>query len=222
MIRLPPTAFPGCPHHVVPRGRSHQDVFADDADRLRFLDIVRTAASEAGLEVWAYALMRNHVHMIAVPEDRESISDAMARALDAYSESFNQRHGGSGELWHRRCHSSFIPTRYLWDAVRYVERNPVRAGIVTRAEDYRWSSAAYHCGLSEEDLLVGPAAPLKGALADWSSWLREPDRDPRLVYLRRKHRESQANRNPEFIGLLERDLDRRISPGKKWRDRGKK
>ena len=60
-----------------------------------------------------------------------------------------------------------IPPRYLWAAVRYVERNPVGAGIVKRAQDYRWSSAAYHCGLSEEDLLVGPAAPLKGSLADW-------------------------------------------------------
>ena len=203
--------FPGRPHHVVPRGRSHQDVFGDDDDRLRFLDIVRTAAREAGLEVWAYALMRNHVHMIVVPEDRESISDAMARALIRYTRSFNRRHGVSGKLWHRRCHSSVIQPRCLWAAVRYVERNPVRAGIVPWAQDYRWSSAAYHCGLLKEDLLVGPAAPLKGSLADWSSWLAEPDRDPRLVYLRRKSRQSQPNRNPEFIELLEHDLDRRIS-----------
>ncbi len=170
--------------------------------------------------------------MIAVPENSESISLAMELSLKRYAQSFLARHGGSEELWHRRCHASVIQLRYLWNAVRYVERNPVRAGIVERAQDYRWSSAPWHCGmsegdtseggLSEEDLLIDPGSPLKGALSDWSSWLGEPDRDPRFAYLRRKSRQLQARRQPEVIGLLERDLDRRISRKEKTRDRGKK
>ena len=232
MINVPPTLFPSSPHHIVPRGRSHEPVFLGDADYLDFLNIMRTASNEAGLQIWTYALMRNHVHMIAVPEDRESISRAMVKALPEYAESFRQRHGITEDLWHRRCHSVAVQTRYLWKAVRYVERNPVRAGIVERAQDYRWSSAPWHCGmsegdtseggLSEEDLLIDPGSPLKGALSDWSSWLGEPDRDPRFAYLRRKSRQLQARRQPEVIGLLERDLDRRISRKEKTRDRGKK
>ena len=211
MIPILRTLFPGCPHHIVPRGKTHEPVFFDSTDCLTFLGLMHTAAREACLEIWAYALMRNHVHMIAVPEDRDSISKAMTETLDAYAELFNDRHGHTGELWHRRCHSVAVQTRYLWKAVRYVERNPVRAGIVARAEDYRWSSAAWHCGLRESDPLVSPASPLKGALGDWSAWLAEPDRDPWLAYLRRKDRETA--KSPEVIGLLERELDRRISRG---------
>ena len=183
---------------------------------------MRGAANEAGLQIWAYALMRNHVHMIAVPENRESISDAMALALTRYARWFVPRHGGKAELWHRRCHAAFIQTRYLWNAVRYVERNPVRVGIVGRGEDYRWSSARWHCGLLEKDLLADPASPLKGALADWSAWLAEPDSDPRFAYLRRKNRRLQEAGEPEVIGLLERALDRRIAHGEKRRGGGKK
>ena len=222
MINVPPTLFPSSPHHIVPRGRSHEPVFLGDADYLDFLNIMRTASNEAGLQIWTYALMRNHVHMIAVPEDRESISRAMVKALPEYAESFRQRHGITEDLWHRRCHSVAVQTRYLWKAVRYVERNPVRAGIVRRAEDYRWSSAAYHCGLRDSDPLLSSVSPLKGSVGDWSAWLAEPDCDPRLAYLRRKNREPQEEGKPEVIGFLERELDRRISGWEKGRDRGKK
>jgi putative transposase len=143
----------------------------------------------------------------------------MVGALNGYAQSFLERHQGSEELWHRRCHASVIQPRYLWDAIRYVERNPVRARIVSRAQDYPWSSAAYHCGLLDRDPLVGPGSPLKGTLADWSSWLGAPDRTPELVYLRRKQLRSAPHRHPEFIGLFERDLDRRISRFERIRDR---
>ena len=86
MLRLPPTVFPGCPHHVVPRGRSGKAVFSDDADRLRFRDILGAAVTETGVEVWAYALMRNHVHIVVVPNDRNSLAEAILPALDAYTE----------------------------------------------------------------------------------------------------------------------------------------
>ena len=213
MIHVPPTVFPGCPHHIVPRGQSHDAIFTDSADRLTFLGLMHTAVTECGLEIWAYALMRNHVHMIAVPEGRDSISQAMTETLNAYAELFNDRHGHTGELWHRRCHSVVVQTRYLWKAVRYVERNPVRAGIVRRAEDYRWSSAAFHCGLRDSDPLISLSSPLIGALGNWSAWLAEPDRDSRLAYLRRDAREREGVEEPEVIGLLERDLDRRIARG---------
>ncbi len=223
MIQIPLTRFPGSPHHIVPRGRTHEPVFTDSTDCLTFLGLMHTASTECGLEIWTYALMRNHVHMIAVPQDRDSISNAMTETLNAYAELFSDRHndshGGHGindELWHRRCHSVAVQTRYLWKAIRYVERNPVRAGIVSRAEDYRWSSAAFNCGLRDSDPLVSPASPLRGSLRDWSSWLAEPDRDSRLAYLRRKDRDARERggmEEPEVIGLLERELDRRISRG---------
>ena len=219
MLPIPPTAFPGFPHHVVPRGASHEPVFLDADDRLDFIDIVRRAADGAGLEIWAWALMTNHVHMIAVPDDRESISETMSEALRSYAVRFKTRHGLSGEVWHRRCHAAMIQLRYLWNAVRYVERNPVRAGIVRRSEDYRWSSAVYHSGLVDSDPLVSPTSPLKGALGHWADWLAEPDSDPLFAYIRRKNRPAEGERRPDFIGHLERELDRRIARGQKSRTR---
>jgi putative transposase len=209
MIRLPATAFPGCPHHIVPRGKPGQDVFLTGADREDFLDTLGAAAVGAGLQIWAYALMRNHVHLIAVPDDRESVS-AIVRGLEAYEGSFNRRRDRDDGLWHPRCHAAVIEPAYFWRAVRYVERNPLRAGIVARSEDYRWSSAAYHCGFRDSDPLISPGSPLKGALADWSAWLAEPDREGHLVHLRRKERERRPDERPEFIAVLDRVLDRRI------------
>jgi putative transposase len=155
--------------------------------------------------------MRNHVHLIAVPDDCDSLPEAMSDCLERYALAFNRRNGRTGPLWNRRCHASMIQQRYLWAAIRYVERNPVRARIAERAEDYPWSSAAYHCGVRDDDPLVSTASPLKGALGDWSSWLEEPDLDGRLVYLRRKASEPPAGRPAKFIGQVDQALDRRIT-----------
>ena len=210
MERSARVVFPGRPHHVVQRGYRKRDLFYDDEDRLDFIIRLAEETRAAGVHIWAYSLMRNHVHLIAVPEETDSFSIAIGRCLAGYTRAFHIRHQSGGDLWHEPFYASPLVPQYLWDAVRYVERNPVRAGGVSRAEDYRWSSARYHCGLRDLDPLVSPSSPLKGALADWSAWLREPDLDGRLANLRRKGRNRPAGPR-EFVGVFDLILDQRIS-----------
>jgi putative transposase len=167
--------FPGCPHHVIVRGERRRRLFLDAGDVDCFVDQVRRASAEA--PVWAWAVMSNHVHLILVPDRAASIGNAMNACMQAYERAFESRYGPGGPLWQSRVYASVLDRQeFLWKAVRYVERNPVEAGIVRRAEDYRWSSAAYHCGLRETDPLVADDSPLRGAIGDWSGWLgaREP------------------------------------------------
>ncbi len=212
MPRRGRAVFPGRPHHIVQRGRRKRDVFNDDDDRRDFIDRMAAASKAAGLHVWAYVLMRNHVHLVALPDDAASIAQAIDPCLAGYADAFDVRHGPTGPLWHPRFYASPVGTRYLWDVVRYVERNPVRAGMVERAEDYRWSSAGFHCGRRARDPLISPSTPLQGALADWSAWLREPDVDGRLANLRRK-RIRQDDAAVENVGAFDHALDRRIFRG---------
>lgn len=206
--------MPGCPHHIVARGDRRRDVFRDDRDRKDFVQRLAGTATSNGLHILAYALMRNHVHLIAIPDDRDSIAGAATRCLSEYAEAFRTRHAVTEPLWRERCNVSVLALPYFWEGIRYVERNPVRAHIVTRAEDYPWSSAAYHCGLQDDDLLIAASSPLKDALADWSAWLAEPDLDGYLASLRRKRvgRETGAR---DRLGVFDQKLDRRIFRGRR-------
>jgi putative transposase len=126
---------------------------------------------QTSLRIWAYCLMLNHVHFVAVPPAANSLGIALRGAHGTYADYFNTKYGHVGHLWGERFHSSVLDEAYLWNAIRYVERNPVRAGIVNRAEDYRWSSAPVRCGL-RSDPLLSDDCPLLTAIPDWSAWLR--------------------------------------------------
>jgi len=193
------TVFPGFPHHVTQRGYRHREIVLDEDDCGRFIDLAAAETANAGARVWAYALMTNHVHLILVPEERTSIAAAIDGIRRRYEQAFHERHGPPGALWQPRFYASVLDRQeFLWRAVRYVERNPVEAGMVFAAEDYPWSSAPWHCGQRSSDPLVSPDSPLRGAIEDWSRWLAEPDPRPvmrtgpssrfvsRLEYLRGK------------------------------------
>jgi len=171
--------FPGCPYHVTVRGFQHRRVFQDSDDCRTFIRLLDPEIRRQQNSVWVWALMSNHIHLILVPDLASSIQDAMEESLDAYSEAFHVRHGLAGPLWQDRIYAAVLDRQeVLWKAVRYVERNPVEAGLVQRAEDYPWSSAAYHCGRRTHDPLVAQDSPLRDAISDWSGWLDMPERVP--------------------------------------------
>ena len=145
-------------------------LFWDESDRETYLRILLHQIIKVGLRIWAYALMTNHVHFVAVPKAEESLGIFFRNVDGTYADYFNAKYDQVGHLWGERFKSAVLDEPYLWNAVRYVERNPVRASMVDRAEDYRWSSAAAHCGL-REDPLLSPDLPLIGQIADWSTWL---------------------------------------------------
>ena len=146
MARQARIVMPGAAHHVTQRGNYQQDVFFTQDDRRVYLRYLRESAAQNGLEVTAYCLMTNHVHLIAVPEHDLSLSRALGRTHLMYAQYVHRLHGRVGHLWQSRFYSNPMDDAHAWNAIAYVELNPRRAGMVRKPWDYPWSSAATHCG----------------------------------------------------------------------------
>jgi putative transposase len=211
MTRLARVVVPGCPHHLLQRGNHKENVFRDDSDRLVYLRLMRESCKLHRLSVWAYALMDNHVHHVAVPEHEASLSMAVKEAHGEYSRYINAKYGLVGHAWQGRFKSVAMDEAHCWNAIRYVERNPVRAGIVKRAEEYVWSSAAAHCGLRADPMLSGDC-PLVGAVQNWSDWLRIEDKDQELDLIRKHTRIGRPLGPREFVMAIEERSGRTLLP----------
>jgi putative transposase len=155
MARLPRLTAPGLPHHLIQRGNNRQAIFVDEADCARYLDDLAELAGVHGLAVHAYVLMPNHVHLLATPADRDTLSRVMQALGRRYVRQFNDRHRRTGTLWEGRYRSTVVQTdRYLLACMRYIELNPVRAGLVEEPSAYRWSSHPHQLGLRIDPLLT--------------------------------------------------------------------
>ncbi|TAN56117.1 MAG: transposase, partial [Rhodospirillales bacterium] len=144
MARLARVVAPGLPHHVTQRGNRRQPTFFDEGDYRLYLDLLADNAQRFGLQVWAYCLMPNHVHLIAVPEAQDSLTRALAETHRRYTRDINRRKGWKGFLWQGRFASFVLDEPHLLAAARYVETNPVRARLVEQPEDWAFSSARAH------------------------------------------------------------------------------
>ncbi len=125
-----------------------------DEDREVYREWLRDYAQKHQVEVLAYCLMTNHVHWVRVPRSAEALQQVLRPVHRRYAQRVNRERGWKGHRWQGRFFSSPLDETYLWAAIRYVERNPVRAGMIERAEEYRWSSAACHCGLRQDKALT--------------------------------------------------------------------
>lgn len=155
MARLPRLTIPGLPHHLIQRGNDRQAIFGDDTDRQRYLATLRQVAADAGLAVHAYVLMPNHVHLLATPP----VAGAIGRAVQAlgrrYVRWFNDRHRRTGALFEGRYRSTVVDAdHYLLACMRYIELNPVRAGMAAQPADFAWSSHRHHVGLTVDALIT--------------------------------------------------------------------
>lgn len=202
MSRVARNVVPGEPHHIVQRGNRRAAVFHADEERAAYLRLLSEYGRMHGLRLWAYCLMTNHVHLIAVPSAEHSLAHALRGVHTVYAMHYNHRHHASGHLWQGRYKSCPLDGPHLWHAVRYVERNPVRAGIVSRAQDYPWSSAPAHCGLRRDPLLA-PDFPPPGAITDWAFWLTEPDDADHIANIRAKTNANRPCGSPEYLSRLE-------------------
>src|SRR5262245_47762150 len=155
MSRKARVVAPGMPHHITQRGTRRFEIFRDVADRLDYLSLFAQSCRDFRLRIVAYCLMTNHVHYIAVPECLDSIHRVFHRVNGTHAKRFNGKYGYIGHLWQERPFSCVLDEFHAWNAIRYVERNPVRARMVATASAYRWSSAAAHCHGSPDSLLDG-------------------------------------------------------------------
>lgn len=145
MARKPRVVAVGIPHHVTQRGNSYKDVFFRENDRDVYMDSFTKHAERQGLRVLGYCLMTNHVHFIVVPEELTSLARVFGGVHSDYARYANLVNSGCGHLWQARFYSCPLDKAHTWTALAYVERNPVRAGMVEDACAYKWSSAKTHC-----------------------------------------------------------------------------
>jgi putative transposase len=147
MARLPRLTVTDYPHHVILRGNNRQVIFRDDADRRLLLDLLGQHAKAQGVEIHAYVLMDNHLHLLVTPRRDRALPLMMQSVGRTYVRAFNQRHGRTGTLWEGRYRSTLIQTdRYLLACMAYIDLNPVRAGLVLQPQDYGWSSHVHYTG----------------------------------------------------------------------------
>jgi len=173
MARIARVVVPGVPHHVTQRGNRRLETFFDDEDYEVYLRLMREWCDSAGVEVWAYCLMPNHVHLIVVPESEDSLAKGIGEAHRRYTRHINFKKSWKGYLWQGRFASFPMDEYYLLAACRYVELNPVRAKMCTRPEEYRWSSATAH--LTREDDVLVKVKPMLERVSNWEELLASGD-----------------------------------------------
>lgn len=211
MPRQNRVVFPGIPHHVTQRGNHRERVFFENGDAEFYLSLLSAYSRIWQVTISAYCLMPNHVHLVLVPTDADGIHRTLKAVHSQYAQRINRMRGSTGHLWQGRYRSSSLDANHFLNAVRYVERNPVEAGLVDRAEDYPWSSAAAHCGLREDRILESKQrSSVLSGITDWSAWLaREVPEEYRAVLKRNELRNLPCG-SDEFVDGLEKSIGRQL------------
>jgi putative transposase len=222
MPRLPRTVFSGVPHHVTQRGNRRGPVFFTNEDRVLYLNWLQLYSGEHGVDVLAYCLMTNHVHLVLLPATEQSLQRVLKPLHMRYAQRINRVREWKGHLWQGRYFSSALDDAYLWATIRYVERNPVRAKMVDRAEDYPWSSAPAHCGLRADPVLCGSTKWdwQRENVVDWSEWLAEGDQLKVLETLRGYTPKGLPCGSPAFVRALEKRAGRSLQFRRPGRPKG--
>jgi putative transposase len=212
MARIARVIVPGLPHHVTQRGNRRQQTFFHDGDYQAYLDLMAEWCGKFHVQIWAYCLMPNHVHLIAVPETEEGLARAVGEAHRRYTRRINFREGWRGHLWQERFASFPMDEKYLLAATRYVEMNAVAAGIVAHPGEYRWSSAAPHLAGKDDQLVT--VRPLLDMVRDWEGFLALTDEEE-LAALKKHERNGRPLGETSFVERLETVMERLFRPSKR-------
>ncbi len=209
MPRLSRVVLPGIPHHITQRGNRRQRTFFNEEDYRAYVDLLASACRRHGSNIWAWCLMPNHVHLIITPKTEDGLRASIAEAHRRYTRRINFRKGWRGHLWQERFHSFPMDEAYLLAAVRYVELNPVKAGLVDQAHEWPWSSAAARLGESGDGLTYVKA--LEGLVTDWPTfWADGLDTANVLDDIRCHTRTGRPLGGKDFIRTAERITGRTL------------
>jgi putative transposase len=216
MARISRIVALGYPHHITQRGVRSLDIFHSPEDRHHYLQFIQEETARSGIEILSWCLMTNHVHFIAVPQHEHSLAKGFGEAHKRYTRMKNFSEGARGYLFQGRFGSCVLDEYHLLAAVRYVELNPVRAGISRFAWDYAWSSAAFHMGKVDSDVLVIDKT-VRGLVTDWADFF-DAGQDPSPDVLRKSTRTGRPVGDRFFVEAMERLTCRslgRKKPGRK-------
>jgi len=219
--RRPRVIIPGIAHHITQRGNNRQQVFYSDCDRRLYLDLLSRHAPQYGARIVSYCLMTNHVHVVAIPEREHSLARTFGRTHAEYAAALNHAERRSGHLWQNRFFSCPLDAAHLENAVRYVELNPMRAGLVAVPWAWPWSSARAHCSKGASDIVLDwlSGAPDDWDYASWQERLLSGLSDSDLDQVRRATQTGEPLGSREFLKQLERQAGRRLRVGERGRPR---
>lgn len=215
MARLARAVFPGLPHHVTQRGNGRARTFFSDGDYRLYRDLLAEYAAAAGVEVWAWVLMPNHVHLILVPHDADGLRRALAPVHRYYAGHVHTRQQKSGHFWQGRFGCVAMDEAHLGAALRYVALNPVRARLCDRAIDWPWSSVHAHLGRKDDGLTK--RGPVLERYPDFAALLKSGEDEAFFEMLRHAETVGRPLGADAFIAKLERKAGRRLRPGKRGR-----
>lgn len=219
MPRQPRVVLPGYPHHVIQRGHNQAPVFLERADHRFYLQLLADWKARLGCKVYAYCLMTNHVHLVIDPgETAKKLALLMKRVAGRYTRHVNNVEQRSGTAWNGRFSSSPIDTdRYLMACCRYVELNPVRAGMVSVPQDYPWSSYRHKVGqslcqwLDEDPCYTELGSTPSERVARYHAWVLDSIPDGEWQFIRAAARRGQLTGDKRFREAVSRRLGRRIA-----------
>jgi putative transposase len=193
---------------VTQRGVDRLETFSSDVDRATYLRLLRENLKDAQAGLLGWCLMTNHVHLIAVPQRADSLAVLLRRVHGRYAQYFNTRFGRTGHLWQNRFFACVLESDHLWRALAYVDQNPLRAGMVAAAADYRWSSAAAHLtGVDENGILDLDWLRQESRSADWPGVVGADDPDVNST-LRRCTYAGRPFGSESFVGEMSQRFGR--------------
>jgi putative transposase len=213
MARLARIVISGLPHHVTQRGNGRQQVFFDKADFVRYRDLLAHHCAAASVEIWAWCLMPNHVHLVLVPQDADGLRRALAPLHRGYAGLVHARQHRTGHFWQGRFGTVVMDETHLEAAIRYVCLNPVRAGLAPRAQDWQWSSARAH--LTGKDDGVTTLGPVAGRYGDFAAFLGGEVDFSAFETLRKAEATGRPIGDAPFMDRLERMTGRVLQPAKR-------
>ncbi len=212
MPRIARVVSVGLPHHITQRGNYQQDVFFEPDDRRQYLSWIREYSLKYSLSILAYCLMQNHVHFIATPNEIDSLAKTFNAVHMRYSQYFNKKLKQRGHLWQGRFYSCVLDEPHLLLAARYIERNPVRAGLVKKPWQWPWSSAISHANGKENGLIeLGDLLGIIGmSCPSWAKYIDSPEEKNFLQRVRKHTLAGYPLGSMAFIEKLEAKFGRRL------------
>jgi putative transposase len=219
MARIARIIGAGYPHHVVERGNNRERVFENQTDYGKYLSLLSKYSEEKEVAVLAYCLMQNHIHLLLRPSGEETLAKMMQGVTLCYTKYFNGENGRTGRLWECRYYSTVIDEdSYLWTVTKYIESNPVRAGIVKKPEDYPYSSARAHILGNKDPILQEPLFDA-GELEEYRRFVRLEQDNKTLEEIRKQTRSGKPLGNGEFLETLSEEIGCSLSFKPKGRPR---
>lgn len=210
----------GYPHHITQRGNYRQTVFAEEGDYAKYLELLAGFTPKYGLDIWAYCLMPNHIHIVGVPNLQESLARTFNTVHMLYAQYVNRKRNAAGHLWQGRFFSCALDERHLYAAVRYVELNPVRSRMVAAAEEYPWCSAKAHVTGAHDRILSGHCF-MTETVKDWAKYLGEDQDREATDSIIKATRIGRPCGKENFVKQMEELLKRRLTASPRGRPRKK-